>query len=336
VGSKKKKKVKIAKKRAQSQQKRKKKKKLRLIKNTPSNNVSYMERPSFSDIEAPDGFRPVSISQAMMEYAKPVMEKGENEGNEDINLAMHAGMLLWNYTISLEDGHEDRKMKKEIIRLLAKEFDMSKSDAGLFLEKMIERKEHLFPKDIQPKHAMTMFIRKELTHLITGFNYNKIDFSSSPIPPDREDKEMVESIQRMDQYIAGGADYDKWEDHYFQMEEICRNRFELWLKEKGHEEYCENFPFYTETYLNFVYRYNHDDLTTLKSIIPEYLEEFFADHVLRKVIMEPYEYTFFPPAMKLLYTFLSEKGYMDDCTALTGIIDEMEPHFINILRKRFG
>ena len=336
MGSKKKKKIKTAKRRAQSQQKRKKKKKLRLIKNTPSNNVSYMERPSFSDMDVPDGFRPVSITQAMMEYAKPVMEKGENQGIEDMNLAMNAGMLLWNYTISLEDGHEDRKMKKEIIRLLAKEFDMSKSDAGLFLEKMIERKEHLFPKDIQPKHAMTMFIRKELTHLITGFNYNKIDFSSSPIPPDREDKEMVESIQRMDQYIAGGADYDKWEDHYFQMEEKCRNRFELWLKEKGHEEYCENFPFYTETYLNFVYRYNHDTLTTLKSITPDHLEEFLADHILRKVIMEPYEYTFFPPAMKLLYKFLSEKGYIDDYTVITGIIDEMEPHFTRILRKRFA
>ena len=46
---------------------------------------------------------------------------------------MNAGMLLWNYTISLEDGHEDRKMKEERIRLLAKEFDMSKRDARLFL-----------------------------------------------------------------------------------------------------------------------------------------------------------------------------------------------------------
>ncbi|MBC8178593.1 MAG: hypothetical protein H8E19_14400 [Deltaproteobacteria bacterium] len=336
MGSKKKKKVKISKRRAQSQLKKKKKQKRRLIKNSPDNRVSYMERPSFSDMEPPDGFRPVSISQAMMEYAKPVMEMGENQGIEDMNLAMQAGMLLWNYSISLEDGHADKKMKKEIIRLLAKEFDMSRSDAGLFLEQMIERKEHLFPKDIQPKHAMTMFVRREMTHLITGFNYNKIDFSSSPIPPDREDRDMVESVQRMDQYIAGGSDYDTWEDHYFEMEEKCGNRFELWLKEKGHEEYCENFPFYTETYLNFVYRYNHDDLTTLKSITPEYLEEFFADYVLRKVIIEPYEYTLFPPAMKLLYKFLSEKGYMDDHTAITEIIDQIGPSFIRILRKRFG
>lgn len=336
MGSKKKKKVKISKRRAQSQLKKKKKQKRRLMKNSPDNRVSYMERPSFSDMEPPDGFRPVSISQAMMEYAKPVMEMGENQGIEDMNLAMQAGMLLWNYSISLEDGHADKKMKKEIIRLLAKEFDMSRSDAGLFLEQMIERKEHLFPKDIQPKHAMTMFVRREMTHLITGFNYNKIDFSSSPIPPDREDRDMVESVQRMDQYIAGGSDYDTWEDHYFEMEEKCGNRFELWLKEKGHEEYCENFPFYTETYLNFVYRYNHDDLTTLKSITPEYLEEFFADYVLRKVIIEPYEYTLFPPAMKLLYKFLSEKGYMDDHTAITEIIDQIGPSFIRILRKRFG
>ena len=336
MGNRKKKKMKIAKRRSKSQLKRKRKQKLRLIKNSPDNRVSYMERPSFSDMEAPDGFRPVSISQAMMEYAKPVMEKGEGEGIEGINLAMSAGMLLWNYTISLEDGNEDRKMKKEIIRLLAKEFDMSKSEAGLFLEQMIERKEHLFPKDIQPKHAATMFIRKELTHLITEFNYSKIDFSSSPIPPDRADREMVESIHRMDQFIADGADYDEWEDHYFQMEKNWSNRFELWLKEKGYEEYSESFPFYAETYLNFLYRYRHHDLITLKSVTPEALEEFFSDHVLRKVIIEPHEYTSYPPAMKLLYRFLSEKGYMDDYRAITGIIDKMEPSFIKILRKRFG
>jgi hypothetical protein len=40
--------------------------------------------------------------------------------------------------------------------------------------------------------------------------------------------------------------------------------------------------------------------------------------------------------MKLLYEFLSEKGYIDDYTVMTGIIDKMEPHFIKNLRKRFG
>ena len=40
--------------------------------------------------------------------------------------------------------------------------------------------------------------------------------------------------------------------------------------------------------------------------------------------------------MKLLYKFLSEKGSIDDYTVITGIIDEMEPHFTKILRKRFG
>lgn len=40
----------------------------------PSPILQYLETPSISEIEAPYGFRAVSISQALMEYAKPVME----------------------------------------------------------------------------------------------------------------------------------------------------------------------------------------------------------------------------------------------------------------------
>ncbi len=38
----------------------------------PKPKVQPMYRPALSDIEAPDGFRAVSMSQAMMEYTKPL------------------------------------------------------------------------------------------------------------------------------------------------------------------------------------------------------------------------------------------------------------------------
>ncbi len=120
------------------------------------------------------------------------------------------------------------------------------------------------------------------------------------------------------------------------MEKDCAKRFEKWLIEKGMEEYSRKFPFYLNTYLNFIYRYIHDDLVTLKSVSPRYFEEFLFDHILRKVIVEPQEYSCWPPAMKLFYRFLYEKNYLDDPEPIINQINKIEPRFIELLRKRFG
>ena len=36
------------------------------------------------------------------------------------------------------------------------------------------------------------------------------------------------------------------------------------------------------------------------------------DWLMRKVMVKPPEYTQWPPALRLFYRFLSEKGYLDD------------------------
>ena len=57
---------------------------------------------------------------------------------------------------------------------------------------------------------------------------------------------------------------------------------------------------------------------------------------IRKVMIEPHEYADWPPALKLFYMFLAEKGYIKDPERITEMIDEIEPHFIEILRNRFS
>ena len=301
----------------------------------PPRNIQFLERVSFSEMEAPDGFRPISISQAMMEYAKPLMELAER-GDIDDEKVFQIASALWNYTILLGDGKKDEDMRINIYRLIECTYGMSGEESSGLIEKMIQRKNHLFPPDIQPEYPMTLFIRKEVSHLIAEFDYSKIDLSGETIPPDKKDRELIKSITRMDQYIIDGADYDEWEDHYFSMEEECADRFHKWLNDKGLSEYSEDFPYWTETYLNFVYNYMHDDIVLLKKVSSRYIEEFFADYVLRKIMVEPYEYAQFIPAIKLFYTFLQEKGYLDDPKPIVELIDAFEPHFIEILRKRFG
>jgi hypothetical protein len=80
----------------------------------------------------------------------------------------------------------------------------------------------------------------------------------------------------------------------------------------------------------------HDDTVVLKSVPDIYFLEFFEDFLLRKMMVEPLEYVYWPPALKLFYRFLHEKGYLDNQEDLIRKIDKLEPYFIEVLRKQFS
>jgi hypothetical protein len=111
----KKKKADIGERRAKSKQEAQKKRKLRLVKSRPRHDVQISHRPGLPHLGAPEGFRSIPFAQAMMEYAKPLMELLEQGGKEAFDDAMQAAMVLWNYALSLEEGHESRKIEKDIL-----------------------------------------------------------------------------------------------------------------------------------------------------------------------------------------------------------------------------
>lgn len=62
---------------------------------------------------APEGFRSISFSQAIMEYGAPLMAQAENE--KTMNAALQLSSLFWNYALSVRDGKVDLKIEKEIV-----------------------------------------------------------------------------------------------------------------------------------------------------------------------------------------------------------------------------
>ena len=319
------------------------KKKLKLVKlktqpqsHLPPEIQQLISRPSFADMEAPDGYIPISITQAIMEYAKPLIELSESDDIKDQNNILQIVQALWNYTIMLEDGKNNYGMKSSILNSIKSTYSMKSKEANDFLNKMIERKSYLFPPEIQKKPSMTMFMKQDVSNLITEFNYNKLYLPGGLIPPNTKDKALVKAIIKMDKFMLDEADYDDWGDHYFAMEKECVDRFHSWLNDKGLTEYSEDFPYWVQTYLNFIYNYMHDDIVLLKDVPSIYIEEFFADYVLRKIMVEPHEYIQFIPAIKTFYIFLQEKEYIDEPEPMKALLDSFEPIFIEILRKRFG
>lgn len=312
------------------------KRQLRIAEVKKASPIQFGPRRIMSDIEAPEGFITVSFGQASMEYMKPLLELSESKNIVALNEVASLSMSLWNHAIDLETHRTNPSREVSLRNAIRSIFRMDDESAKELFQEMINRKAQLFPPKIQPRNLGVMFQKKEISHLIAPFNYRQLTLSPPPIPPDKEDLTAVAMLIKMDQFIQDGTKYEEWEDHYFAMEDYCSERFKKWLKDKGLSEHAGPFAFYLESYLNFIYRYMHEDLVLLNSVPPKCFEEFFFDYLLRKLMIAPHEYPECPAAVRFFYTFLNEKGYPLEVDSIMGMMDEIEPYFIETLRKRFG
>ncbi|MGO9116559.1 MAG: hypothetical protein ACLQPD_02995 [Desulfomonilaceae bacterium] len=286
--------------------KRSSKTRLRVVRKPSGPDVEFMDAPSLRDMQAPSGFRVVSYSQAMMEYAAPVLEGSESQDMNALNEKMQVAMLCWNHSIAGELVGP-RFSDKEIIDKIGKVLKLSKQETSEFFKKMIERKSYLFPEELQQRGVPFMVMRKEISHIIAPFDLRRINFLEKPMPPDQKDKKFINNLNKLDSFIMRRAEYDEYEDLFTQVSEGSTEIFERWLIAKGVEEFRQELVWFPDTLCNFVYGYLHEDAFVLKSIPPGYLAVFFSDFVLRKVMIEPHMYSYIPPSIKLFYTFLWEK-----------------------------
>lgn len=327
----------MSKRRAQSNQMKRKKRKLRPIESRRKPDVQVMYRPGIADMEAPTGFRAINMSQAILEYAKPLEQYVKTDSKDGLNILMQSAMLLWNYANSVQRGKEDEKEEKDIIDILRRTFRLEHSEAHELAKKMVERFDYLFPVDKQPKERIFpyMFIRKGIRTIIRPFDYSALKLSNEIIPPDEKDREVIERINKLDSYIKAEADYEEYENLLLELKEECMERFKKWLADKRLSEEIISLYDCINIYFDFIYGYMHDDIVLLKSVPSIYFEEFFRDFLLRKMYVEPNEYVYWPPALRLFYRFLYEKNYLEHPDYFIKEIDYIEPHFMEVLKKQF-
>jgi hypothetical protein len=287
--------------------------------------------PFGGEPDAPNGFRPISTTQAMLEYAAPIMAYVENGTVADPNDALQVGLLLWNSTLPAVPVAM-RQARSAIVAQIETTLQMDRQEAEAFYDKMIERKAYLFPDEIQPEGSMTMFMRKEVEYLITPFAESQLHLSDEIIPPDGDDDTFLHALEQLEARIDFGEDYSDWEADFFAMQERCCERYRHWLRAKGvSETLSQQFAFCLDPYLSFIYQY---DAGSVLDVLPGALEEFFMDWLIRKVMVKPPEYTQWPPALRLFYRFLSEKGYLDDPEPILQGLYAIEPAFIALVKQR--
>jgi hypothetical protein len=288
--------------------------------------------PFGGEPEAPTGFRPVSTTQAMMEYAAPIMAYVEDGTIADPNDALQVGLLLWNHTLP-EVPVAMRQSRRAIVSHIETTLHMTPEEAEAFCDEMIERKGYLFPDEMQPEGIpMTMFMRKEVEYLITPFAESQLHLSDESIPPNDDDDTFVKALEELDARIDFGEEYGEWESDFFESKDLCCARYHHWLQAKGVPETLrDQFSACIAPYLNFIYQYDAGDLL---NVLPDTLEEFFMDWLMRKVMVKPPEYTLWPPALRLFYRFLSEKGYLDNLEPILKGLYAIEPAFIALVKQR--
>lgn len=288
------------------------------------------EMPSFADIEAPEGFRPITGTQALMEFAAPLHDYMSSGDIDAMNTLMQLATTVWNFTLPKV---LDKPPKEEIVEEFAETLDIDERDAAHLVDELIERKQYLFPEDIQPEDYRIMFMRKEVEYLIAQFDEARLGLSDKPIPADSDDQKMLKALKKLDKQLKDGEEYDEWEELCFQVEDMCCAGYFRWLTAKGApEQQCQEFPYSIETFLDFVYRYNGISVLDISDFD---LEEFLMDHLPRKVMVQPNEYVNWPPAMRLFYTFLAEKGYCRNPDRICNLISSIETEFVDMLKKQF-
>ena len=330
-------KTKIFKKRQKAKQQKIKKRKLRLIKcgGGDTSGPAVAERPGMPHLGAPKGFRSISFSQAIMEYGSPLVEQTQDE--KAMNAALQLSGMFWNYALSVRDGKADLKIEREIVKGVKSVLGLNIEETQQLIKRMVARYHYLFPEDIQPKPPSPfMFIRKEVRHLIRPFDYGKLNISDRFIPADTDDQDAIDKLTQLDTLVMDQADYKQFESLLTDVKNRCEGRFRQWLIAKGLDEHAEDFAECPFIFFDFVYGYMHDDVIVLKTVTDRYWMEFFEDFLIRKMMVAPPEYILWPPALKLFYRFLYEKGYLNNPDNIIGRIDKIEPYFIEVLKHQFS
>jgi hypothetical protein len=295
-----------------------------------------LQRSSIDHSVAP-GYRSIGMTQAMIEFAEPLM--GNVESPEALNKCMKLAMAIWNYHAARSGKDVPQPVRKtegEILWLLRVTLGIDDKAAREKLAFMLDRYDRLFPEELQPGPGVMMVIRNEKAYNIEPFDWETLKLSSQTIPADADDQLLIGDIIRLDRMVANGVDYDRHERLIGDITGHCAERFAKWLVDKGYPEEGADLPACLEIYLSFVYLYGHDGTLTLRNVGPSDLREFLEDHLLRKLYAEPQEYQEYPVALALFYQFLQEKGYVPDAAPIVQELKRLEPRMISLLWKRYS
>jgi len=264
---------------------------------------------------AQDGYRIVGPAQAMMDYAKPLID--ESLSQEQFSKRMTFAQLCWNLAIvEHREPKEFEKQRRKIIR------DFGGPDVEDKINMMVERFHQMFP-DVGRTPSFYMKERVIDIEEYEPFDESTLHISEGRISPTKEEAKLAETLREIDP-SEDEAELSEWQDEVV-------NCYAEWCIAKGvPDDRVGDFAYAVSSYLDFLSNY-HD--VVLSDYIPAgAVREFMRTFFIRKTWMEAQGKSAMPCALKLLMRYLDEKGIVGGTKRIGKIIESEEDTFQRNLR----
>ncbi|MDQ1316700.1 MAG: hypothetical protein QG588_348 [Candidatus Poribacteria bacterium] len=276
---------------------------------------------NYDDIIAEDGYRIVGPAQAMLDYAKPLMDNCENE--EEMEQVLSVIQMFW--MLAIVEG-TDSVEEKEIKQKLAK---MNSPEAEEVFNMMMERFRLMFPNivDESPFHIKERVLEEDIEEF-EPFDESTIHISENVIPPTDVEIKLAETLRILDDdNDTEGRDIEKYEKELSEWHNNILDNFVEWCFLKGvPDEEAQFFAQAISHFLSFLY----DQYMNVPSdhISDEAIEEFMEIYYIKKIWATSEEKSMMPIALKLFMRYLDEKGIVPGIQSLIKVIESKQEIFL--------
>ena len=264
---------------------------------------------------AQDGYRIVGPAQAVMDYAKPLID--ESLSQEQFSETIRFVQLCWNLAIvERREPEEFDKQRRKIID------DFGGPDAEDKIDMMIKRFDQMFP-DVG--RTPSFYFKERVIDIeeYEPFDESTLHISEDRIPPTKEEMKLAETSRKIDP----SEDENKLSE--WQNEVV--NYYAEWCIAKGvPNDRVGNFAYAVNSYLDFLSNYH--DVVPSDYIPAEAVREFMRTFFIRKTWMEAQGKSAMPCALKLFIQYLDEKGIVSGIERVRKIIESEQDKFLRNLK----
>ena len=273
-----------------------------------------------------DGYRVVGPAQAMMDYAGVLMEHMPDRGPDAINVALQIAQVCWNLAIE-----PDEKLRQLAVDSMKPLFG---SEAEEMVDVMVNRHRQMFPELGQRGGGgMGVYIKEKVIDApkeFVPFDESKLQFVEEPLPRSEEDEVLSDMVTEIDGVVEDG-DLGEIDALFDKLIDAFSPRFTSWCAQKGVEgSDAEDLCFCAERFINYVYGYTGETLSTISS---GHVDEFVTTFFIRKTSCDPGPMSGMPAALKLLAGFLAEQTIATPSGHIASVAERKKGTFLKNLRE---
>jgi len=278
---------------------------------------------------AEGGFRVVSLSQATLDFGRPLMETAEREGLDDkaIQVAMLLTQICWNLAVVTDDA-ERREARREI---LAKS-GFEDEGLGEIIDSMIQRHHEMFPL-MKAGRDRGFYIHERVIDKqepLEIFDETSLCVSGEVLPVTEADGQLATEVRRLDDSLwKEKKELDDVQKEFESLLSRLCGAFADWSKAKGvSEETSLAFCWAAWKFIEYLYRYCGGGLTRAPQ---KAVAEFLGYHYLQKFSEPLSDKSTMPAALKLFARFLKEKEIAPESAG--SLLSSVEEHGATFIEK---